>query len=170
MLPLRRTTPGLNGHRPAVGNLDGHDLGCLFGALNLVTGQLTTRLLEKPRTPTKPKKSRSGQRCLQEGFARHVREIARAYPAALYPRVVLVIDNAPWHRGALVTKALNECPYLSSIGCPAIAHRSKSSSASGGCCGDGPPTIGSFSREPGSSRRCATISATTRHASIGCSQ
>jgi DDE superfamily endonuclease len=112
MIPLLRTPLGRTGHRPVVGNLDGHDLVYSFGALNLVTGQLTTRLIEKPRTPTKPKKSRSGQRCLQEGLARHVREIARAYPAAQYPRVVLVIDNAPWPRGALITKALKEFPHL----------------------------------------------------------
>jgi transposase len=112
MIPTLRATLGLKGHRPVVGNLDCHDLVYLFGALNLVTGQLTTRLLEKPRTPTKPKKGRSGQRRLQEGFARHLRDIARAYPAAQHPRVVLVIDNAPWHRGPLTTKALNECPHL----------------------------------------------------------
>jgi transposase len=112
MIPTLRATLGLKGHRPVVGNLDCHALVYLFGALNLVTGQLTTRLIEKPRTPTKPKKGRSGQRRLQEGFARHLRDIARAYPAAQHPRVVLVIDNAPWHRGALTTKALNECPHL----------------------------------------------------------
>jgi hypothetical protein len=49
MIPLLRTTPGLKGHRPVVGTPDGHDLVSLFGALNLVTGQLTTRLVERPR-------------------------------------------------------------------------------------------------------------------------
>jgi transposase len=112
MIPPLRTTLGLKGHRPVVGNLDCHDLVYLFGTLNLVTGQLTTRLIEQPRTPPKPKKTRSGQRRLQEGFARHVRDIARAYPAAQYPRVVLVLDNAPWHRGALITQTLKEFPHL----------------------------------------------------------
>ena len=111
-IPLLQTTWGLTGHRPVVGNLDCHDLVYLFGALNLVTGQLTTRLIEKPGTPAKPKKNQSGQRRLQEGFARHVRDIARAYPAAQYPHVVLVIDNAPWHRGALITQTLKEFPHL----------------------------------------------------------
>ncbi len=95
-----------------MGNLDCHDLVYLFGALNLVTGQLTTRLVEKPRASANSKQSRSGQRSLQEGFARHVRDIARAYPAAHYPRVVLVIDNAPWHRGALIAQTLKACPHL----------------------------------------------------------
>jgi hypothetical protein len=144
MIPLLRTTLGLKGHRPVVGNLDGHDLVYIFGALNLVTGRLTTRLVERPRVPAKLKKAKSRQRCLQEGFARHLRDIARAYPAAEYSRVVLVIDNAPWHRGALITKTRKEFPHLELFACPAIVHSSKSSSASGECCGDGPPTIGSF--------------------------
>jgi transposase len=112
MIPTLRTTLGLTGQRPIVGNLDGHDLVYVFGALNLVTGPLTTRLAERLRASAKSKQSRSGQRSWQAGFARHVRDIARAYPATHYPRVVLVIDNAPWHRGALVTQALRECPHL----------------------------------------------------------
>lgn len=112
MVPLLRTTLGLKGHRPVVGNLDDHNLVYLFGALNLVTGQLTTRLLERPRASAKPKQRRWGQRSLQEGFARHLRDIARAYPVAQYPRVVLVIDNAPWHRGALIAQALKAVPHL----------------------------------------------------------
>jgi transposase len=112
MIPLLRTTLGLKGHRPVVGNLDDRDWVYLFGGLTLVTGQLTTRLSERPRASAMSKQSRSGQRSLQEGFARHLRDIARAYPVAQYPRVVLVIDNAPWHRGALITQALSEVPHL----------------------------------------------------------
>jgi transposase len=112
MIPTLRTTLGLKGHRPIVGNLDCHDLVYVFGALNLITGQLTTRLVERPRASGKRQKTTPGQRCLQEWFARHVRDIARAYPAAQYPRVVLVIDNAPWHRGALVTEVLKEWPHI----------------------------------------------------------
>jgi transposase len=112
MIPLLRTTLGLKGHRPVVGHLDCHDLVYLFGALNLVTGQLTTRLVERPRAAVKSKQGRSGQRSLQEGFARHLRDIARAYPVAHYPRVVLVIDHAPWHRGARITQALKAAPHL----------------------------------------------------------
>jgi hypothetical protein len=69
-----------------------------------VTGQVTTRLVEGLWASAQSK-----QRCLPAGFARHVRESARADPAAHYPRVVLVLDHAPWHRGALVTQALKEC-------------------------------------------------------------
>jgi hypothetical protein len=42
MIPLLRTTLGLKGHRPVVGNRDCHDLVYVFGALTLAMGQLTT--------------------------------------------------------------------------------------------------------------------------------
>jgi transposase len=112
MIPTLRTTLGLKGHRPIVGNLDCHDLVYVFGALTLVTGRLTTHRVERVRARAQSKQRWSGQRCLPAGFARHIRDIARAYPAPPYPRVVLVIDNAPWHRGALVTQALSACPHL----------------------------------------------------------
>jgi transposase len=49
---------------------------------------------------------------MQQAFARHMRDIARAYPVAQHPRVVLVIDRAPWHKGALVTAALTAAPHI----------------------------------------------------------
>ena len=107
LIPTLRTTRGVKGHRPLVGNLDCHDVLYLCGALHLVTGRLTTRLVERPRTPT-----RSTQRYLQEAFAHHFGDIARAYPAAQYPRVVVVIDKAAWHRGALSTAVLRAFPHL----------------------------------------------------------
>ena len=107
MVPTLRTTLGVKGHRPVVGNLDCHDVLYVFGALNLVTGQLTTRMVERPRLST-----RLQQRYVQEAFARHVRNIARAYPAAQYPRVMSVIDKAAWHRGALVTAVLRAFPHV----------------------------------------------------------
>jgi hypothetical protein len=107
MVPTLRTTLGVQGHRPVVGNLDCHDVLDVFGALNLVTGRLTTRLIERPRRPR-----RSTQRSWQEAFARHLRDIARTYPAAQYPRVVIVIDKASWHRGAVITAVLRAFPHL----------------------------------------------------------
>jgi transposase len=105
-----RTTLGVKGYRPLVGNLDCHDYVYVFGALNLVRGQLTTRVVERPRTRTKPGASK--QRYLQAGFAKHLRDIARAYPAQYDPRVVIVIDKAPWQRGALLKDVLTACPHL----------------------------------------------------------
>jgi hypothetical protein len=112
MSPTLRTTLGLKGHRPIVGHLDGHELVSVCGALNRITGQLTTRLVERPRASGQRQKPTSGQRCVQERCARHVRDRARAYPATQYPRVVLVSDNAPWHRGALLTEGRKEWPHL----------------------------------------------------------
>jgi|SRR5215475_11365717 len=110
MVPTLRTTLGLKGHRPIVGNRDCHDSVYVFGALNLVTGQLTTGIVERPQTAQQ--RTRSQHHYLQAGFAQHLRALARAYPATTAPRVVVVIDNAPWHKGALVQAALRECPHL----------------------------------------------------------
>jgi transposase len=112
MLPTLRTTLGLKGHRPVVGNLACHDLVDVFGALNLVTGRLTTRLVARGRAHDPRAKAPSRQRHIQAAFARHLRDLGRAYPAERYPHVVLVIDNAPWHRGGLMTKVLNQLPQV----------------------------------------------------------
>lgn len=103
MRPPLRTTLGVNGHRPVGGHLDGHAVLDVFGALTLVTGRLPTRLVERPR---QPKPTRSAPRYLQEACARHLRDLARAYPAAQYPRGVGVSDKAPGHRGPVSTAVL----------------------------------------------------------------
>lgn len=88
MMPTLRTALGVTGHRPLVGHRDGHDVLDVFGALNLMTEQLTTRIVERPHMPTQSKRH-----YLPAAFARHVRDIVRAYPAAPCPRVVIVIDK-----------------------------------------------------------------------------
>jgi DDE superfamily endonuclease len=93
-----------------VGNLDCHKYLYVFGALNMVSGRLTTRLVERPR-PTK-KGTPSKRRHLQQAFARQLRDIARLYPAAQYPCVVRVIDRAPWHKGVRIDAVLAACPHL----------------------------------------------------------
>jgi hypothetical protein len=110
LIPTVRTTLGVKGHRPLVGNLDCHASLSLFGALNQVTGRLTPRLVARPQ-PTK--QGRLSTRCyLQEAFAPHLRDIARAYPVAQFLRVVVVIDKASWHKGAALTAVLAEYPQL----------------------------------------------------------
>jgi DDE superfamily endonuclease len=111
-MPTLRTTWGLNGHRPLVGHLDCHEVVYLFGALNLVTGPLTTRMAERHRPPAPGQRATSKQRFWQAAVARHRRDSARAYPAAHAPRVVLVIDTAPWPRGAAITAVLTARPPL----------------------------------------------------------
>ena len=77
----------------------------------MVTGQLTTRLLEQ-LARSKARLGQSKQQRLQVAFAEHLRDIARAYPARQYPAVVITIDHAPWHRGALMEQVLAVHPQL----------------------------------------------------------
>lgn len=51
-------------------------------------------------------------RRMQAAFADHLRHVGRVYPRDKRPRVVLVIDNAPWHRGKAVDEALADNPHL----------------------------------------------------------
>jgi hypothetical protein len=54
-----------------VGNLDGHDVVDGFGALNLVSGQLTTRIVERDSAQAQGQQATSGQRRWQAALARH---------------------------------------------------------------------------------------------------
>ena len=111
MVPTLAATLGVKGHRPTVGTRDCKDLLYVFGAINLVTAAVHSNTLENP----KDAKRRTGQsktRRLQEAFAAHLRHVGRAYPRAQHPRVVLLIDNAPWHRGRLIDEALRDHPQL----------------------------------------------------------
>ena len=110
LLPTLRTPLSVKGHRPLVSNLDCHDVLYVFGALHLVTGRLTTRLVERPKQARRQASSK--QRSWQQGFARHLWDIARAYPAAQYPRVVLVTDRASWHQGPVITQMLAALPHV----------------------------------------------------------
>jgi hypothetical protein len=111
LVPTLHTTLGVKGYRPTVGTWDNKDLVYCFAGLHLVTGQLTTRLLEQPAR-SKAKTGHSKQQRLQAAFVAHLRDVARAYPASACPEVVLTIDNAPWHRGAGVAQVLEAHPHL----------------------------------------------------------
>jgi hypothetical protein len=76
----------------------------------MVRGRLTTRLVERPRSTKQGTPSK--QRRLQQAFVCHLRDIARVYPAAQYPGVVLVIERAPWHKGAALHAMRAACPHL----------------------------------------------------------
>jgi transposase len=49
---------------------------------------------------------------MQEAFALHLRHIGRVYPPGKHKRVVILIDNAPWHRGKRIDEALRDNPHL----------------------------------------------------------
>jgi DDE superfamily endonuclease len=111
LVPTLCRTLGVKGHRPQVGTWDNKDWVYWFAAVHVVSGQRTTRLVEQAKRrkgASRPSKTA----CLQRAFATHLRDIARAYPAARYPEVIVTIDNAPWHRGAAVTEVLAAHPHL----------------------------------------------------------
>ena len=71
---------------------------------------LITRLLpstQRQRRREGSHKTRASSRC-----SRHLREFGRTYPAAQLLRVVLTIDNAPWHRGERDPRRPREHPNV----------------------------------------------------------
>jgi transposase len=79
--------------------------------VNVVTAALHCNILESP-AKAKQVTGKSKTRRMQEAFADHLRHVARIYPAEESKRVVLIIDNAPWHRGKPIDEALADCPHL----------------------------------------------------------
>jgi hypothetical protein len=142
LVPTLRATLGVKGQRPVVGAWDNKDLVYSFAALKLMTGQLTTRLLDSPATgQRRTRRSKSAR--LQQAFAAHLRAIARAYPARPGKPVILTIANAPWHQAAAITEVLVLIPICSCIACRATVRSSTLWNASGACCAAGRRTIGS---------------------------
>jgi hypothetical protein len=84
LVPTLHTTLGVKGYRPMVGTWDNKEQVYCLGALNLETGQLTTRLLEQPARSIITT-GHSKQRRLQGAFAAHLQDIARMYPATMSP-------------------------------------------------------------------------------------
>ena len=111
MVPTLSATLGVKGFRPEVGTRDCKDLFYVFAVVNVVTAALHTTTLESPAR-AKQKTGKSKTRRMQEAFAAFLRHIGRVYPAKGNPRVVLIIDNAPWHRGKLIDEALADNPHL----------------------------------------------------------
>ena len=102
---------GGKGHRPVVPTRDNKDLLYVFAVVTLVSAALHTNTLESPKD-AKKKTGQSKTRRMQEAFAAHLRHVGRAYPKQTHPEVGLLIDNAPWHAGAVVRQALAENPHL----------------------------------------------------------
>jgi transposase len=111
MVPTLRATLGVKGHRPVVGTRDNKDLLYVFGVVNLTSAALHANTLSSPKGAEK-KTGKSKTRRMQEAFAEHLRHVAKVYPAERHKEVVLLIDNAPWHRGVPINQALAENPHL----------------------------------------------------------
>ena len=111
MVPTLPATLGVKGHRPKVGTRDGKDLLYVFAVVNLLSAALHTNTLESPKDAAK-KTGQSKTRRMQEAFADHLRHVGKIYPEDKHKEVVLLIDNAPWHRGGPIDEALAENPHL----------------------------------------------------------
>jgi transposase len=111
MVPTLGAARGVKGHRPTVGTRDCKDLLYVFAVVNVLTAAVHANLLESPAR-AKQTTGQSKTRRMQGAFAAHLRHVARIYPAERHRRVVLVIDNAPWHRGKPIDDALAEYPHL----------------------------------------------------------
>jgi transposase len=108
MVPTLTRTLGVKGHRPTIGTWDNKGLCYVFASVNTVDGKLSTRTLKCPAA-MKRKTGMSKTRHLQIAFAKHLDDIGRTYPER---PVVLIIDNAPWHRGRLIDEALKRNPHI----------------------------------------------------------
>lgn len=111
LVPTLARTLGVKGHRPEVGTRDNKGLLYVFAVMNLTTAALHATTLGCPAGKKKAGQPSKNRR-LQEAFATHLRHVGRAYPPERHTRVVLVIDNAPWHRGQAVAQALADNPHL----------------------------------------------------------
>lgn len=111
MVPTLTATLGVKGHRPVVGTRDDKDVLFVFAVVNVVSGLLHTNTLASVRARNR-KSGESKNRRMQRAFAAHLRHVGRSYPAAECGRVVLIIDNAPWHRGGPIDAALRDYPHL----------------------------------------------------------
>jgi transposase len=111
MVPTLCRTLGVKGHRPVVGTWDCKHLLHVFATVEVITARLHTNTVES-RTGLLRRTGESKTRRLQRAFADHLRQLGRRYPAAKHARVVIVIDNAPWHAGEPVEKALADNPHV----------------------------------------------------------
>src|SRR5215470_1047624 len=111
MVPTLTATLGVKGHRPTVGTRDCKDLLYVFAVINVLTAAVHANLVESPAR-AKQATGKSKTRRMQEALAAHLRHVARIYPADRHKRVMLIIDNVPWHRDGPIDEALAECPHL----------------------------------------------------------
>jgi len=111
MVPTLCAALGVKGYRPTVGTRDCKDLLYVFAVVNLVSASVHANTLESPKE-AKRRAGLSKTRRMQEAFASHLRHIGRTYPKEKHPRVVLLIDNAPWHRGQPIGEAMRDNPHL----------------------------------------------------------
>lgn len=94
-----------------MGTRDCKDLLYVLAVVNLVSAAVHANTLESPKN-AKKRTGQSKTRRMQEAFADHLRHVGRVYPRERHPRVALVLDNAPWHRGQPIDDALRDNSHL----------------------------------------------------------
>jgi transposase len=94
-----------------VGTRDCKDVLYVFAVMNLISGVIHANTLESLQAVNR-KSNDSKTRRMQRPFAAHLRHVGRMYPEGRFGRVVLLIDNAPWHRGKLIDEAMAENPHV----------------------------------------------------------
>jgi transposase len=122
MVPTLAATLGVKGHRPVVGTRDCKDVLYVSAVMNLISGVIHANTSESLQAQSR-KSAESKTRRMQKAFAAHLRHVGRMYPGARFKRVVLTIDNAPWHRGKLIDEALAENPQLELYRLPSYSPR-----------------------------------------------
>src|SRR4051812_40233656 len=111
MVPTLQAMLGVKGQRPVVGTRDCKDVLYVFAVLNLLSGAVHANTLESLQKENR-KSEDSKTRRMQRAFADHLRHVGRIDPREKNQRVVLTIDNAPWHRGPLIDEAMQENSHL----------------------------------------------------------
>lgn len=106
-----QATLGVKGHRPQLGRRDCKDVLYVLAVMNLVWGVLHANTRKSLQAANR-KSGQSKTRRLQQAFAAHLRHGGRMYPPQRFATVVLLIDNAPGHRGKPIDQAMAENPHL----------------------------------------------------------
>ncbi len=110
----------MKGHRPVAGTWDGKNLRYVFAAADpAAAAHADTPGGPKGATRTTGK---GKTRRTQEGFAAHLRHVARMDPAGRHQRVAIRIDNAPWPGGERIDEAPGGNPHL---GCERLPRDSR---------------------------------------------
>jgi transposase len=79
--------------------------------MKVVRGHLTTRLVESAATAQR-RTGLSKTARLQQAFAAHLRDLARAYPTPRGKPVFGTSDTAPWHRGGGIAEVRAAQPHV----------------------------------------------------------
>jgi hypothetical protein len=119
MVPTLCRTLGVKGNRPIVGTWDCKDLLDVSAVVSVVTAALHTRTLERPRQATR-RTGRSQTARLQALFVPQWHEVARSYSASQWPRVVVIIDKAPWLEETRSPKCWRSARMWNCIDCRVI--------------------------------------------------